>query len=86
MATVAADSLGKKLGDRRLIRFLIVNRVAKNMTRRQVANEMGVPLSQVCTLEAKFDGDLTIAEIFRYADAIGLGRGAIRAWISRFPD
>ena len=87
VATQAKEeiSLDQRLGEGRFVHFLIVNRVAKNMTRFQVAKVMGVPVSQVNMIESKRDGDLTIAEIFRYADAIGLSRKTVKAWIGTFP-
>jgi transcriptional regulator with XRE-family HTH domain len=56
-----------------LVTMLIGMRVAKGMTQTDVARKMGVHPSTVSKLEASADDWLRIAEVVRYARALGMG-------------
>lgn len=60
--------------DRRniLIKALVVGRRATGLSNTEMANRMNISIGNLAVIEAKTHNDLTIAELSRYADAIGL--------------
>jgi transcriptional regulator with XRE-family HTH domain len=67
-----ADGLERKLAERRIIKELMIRRAGYGLSQRDVAHRFGCTQSRISKLEAATDRELTLGELAKYAQAIGL--------------
>lgn len=67
-----ADAFDEHLAERRIIKQLVVHRVVKGLSQKDIAQRMRCTQSRISKLESSTDGELSIDEIRSYAAAVGL--------------
>jgi predicted XRE-type DNA-binding protein len=67
-----ADAFEARLAERRIIKQLMVQRAAKGLSQKDLAERMHCTQSRISKLESSTDGELSIAEVRLYAAAVGL--------------
>src|SRR5438876_11882750 len=67
-----AKELEDHLAQRRLVTGLIALRGARGLTQEEVAEKVGISQGRLSKIEASTDGDLNLATLVKYADAIDL--------------
>ena len=67
-----ADDLRTHLARRALITELCAQRAARGLTQKDVADKLGCTQGRISRVESLADGELSMAILVKYADAIGL--------------
>lgn len=70
-----ADELAKHLAQRQIIQELLAQRAAKGLSQKEIAEKLGCTQSRISKLESSSDVELSIGDLMKYADALGLRVG-----------
>ena len=69
---MAAERVEAHQNDTSFVRELTSMRVARKLTQRELAAEMGVGPSKVCRIESSINKDLNLGDVLMYTKALGV--------------